>query len=117
MEERILKKNSSTKRSILFDMDKKFTALQNTLLLNTDLKRTEDLSEISALGSKLPIKTLEEFVNFDKSVTSDESKKSKTTLVSNLIVSSIVSAWFTEIIRTESSVRLSTVAVCVVFVP
>lgn len=69
MEKKLLKQLECVKRSILYDINKRFEELRETFQINSSAFGTNSMRYREMLGiTALPFKTLEEFSEFDKTL-------------------------------------------------
>lgn len=69
MDKKLLKQLECVKRSILYDINKRFEELRETFQTNSSAFGTNNIRYKEMLGiTALPFKTLEEFSDFDKTL-------------------------------------------------
>ncbi|XP_074096582.1 uncharacterized protein LOC141525832 isoform X1 [Cotesia typhae] len=82
---------TNEKKSLQYDIKKYFEEIKNTLVANTSSRPPESLSTAtSSLDVSLPLKTLEEFQEFDEELKNIESKKKVLVFVFIVSVGKIV---------------------------
>lgn len=75
MEYRIIRKINATKRSLEYDLNKKFENLKHSIVMQNNINRISMTEARSILEKEMPIKNIQEFNEFDESLIDDDNKQ------------------------------------------
>jgi hypothetical protein len=75
--EEIIREIRKTKRSLQYDINKKFSSLTNNLVVNLDFKKTNTLNTLdeTVLGIALPVEDLTAFENLIAEIDTNAAKR------------------------------------------